>query len=101
MKFRMLRASVLGILVFPFFLSHSLHAGLVLDDPLQGSTTGIRSGGTFVSGGWQVTSSTDTIYWHLGKITNGAAEFDVRGLNPNECGSGMADKVELWHMYDP
>lgn len=26
-------------------------AGLVLDDPLQGSTTGTRSGGTFVTGG--------------------------------------------------
>lgn len=76
------------------------HAALVLDDPLQGSTPGTQSGGTFVAGGWQVTGPTDTIYWHVPTITNGAAEFDVRGLYPNECGAGMADKVELFHMYD-
>ncbi len=76
------------------------HASLVLDDPLQGATSGTRSGGTFVTAGWQVTSVTDTIYWHVATITNGAAEFDVRGLNPNECRAGMDDKVELFHMYD-
>jgi hypothetical protein len=27
-------------------------AALVLDEPLQGSTTGTRSGGAFVAGGW-------------------------------------------------
>lgn len=47
-----------------------------------------------------MTGSTDTIFWHVPTVTNGAAEFDVRGLNPNECGAGMADKVELFHMYD-
>ncbi|HKX60961.1 MAG TPA: Ig-like domain-containing protein [Verrucomicrobiae bacterium] len=76
-------------------------AALVLDDPLQGSTTATaRSGGAFVAGGWQVTGQTDTIYWHVPTVTNGAAEFDVRGLYPNECRAGMEDKVELWHMYD-
>ena len=73
---------------------------LVLDDPLQGSTTGTLSGGAFVAGGWQVTSSTDTIYWHVPTISHGAAEFDVKGLYPNECRAGMEDKVELFHMYD-
>ncbi|MBI3850244.1 MAG: hypothetical protein HY298_08145 [Verrucomicrobia bacterium] len=75
-------------------------AALVLDDPLQGSTLGTQSGGAFVTDGWQVTGQTDTIYWHVPTITNGAAEFDVRGLYPDECRSGMADKVELFHMYD-
>jgi len=75
-------------------------AALVLDDPLQGATLGIRSGGTFVAGGWQVTTKDDTIYWHVPTITNGAAEFDVRGLNPNEGRTGMEDKTELFHMYD-
>jgi hypothetical protein len=75
-------------------------AALVLDEPLQGSTIGTRAGGTFVTGGWQVTGQTDTIYWHVATITNGAAEFDVRGLYPNECRTGMEDKVELFHMYD-
>ena len=31
------------------------HGALVLDDALQGSTTGTRLGGAFVAGGWQVT----------------------------------------------
>jgi len=76
------------------------HATLVLNDSLQGSTLGTRAGGAFVAGGWQVTGQTDSIYWHVPTITNGAAEFDVRGLYPNECRSGMGDKVELFHMYD-
>ena len=92
----------------PFFLgilSFAARASLVLDEPLQGSTSGTRSGGTFVSGGWQVTGKDDTIYWHVATITNGAAEFDVRGLNPNECRPGMEDKVELiegrrYHLPD-
>jgi hypothetical protein len=75
-------------------------AGLILNEPLQGSTSGTRQGGAFVTGGWQVTGSTDTIFWHVPTVTNGAVEFDVRGLCPNECRAGMADKVELFHMYD-
>src|SRR3972149_10708405 len=75
-------------------------AALVLDDPLQGATLGTRSGGAFVAGGWQVTTKDDTIYWHGPTITNGAAEFDVRGLNPDESRAGMEDKTELFHMYD-
>jgi hypothetical protein len=75
-------------------------AALVLDDPLQGATLGTRSGGAFVAGGWQVTNKDDTIYWHVPTIANGAAEFDVRGLNSNECRTGMEDKTELFHMYD-
>jgi hypothetical protein len=75
-------------------------AALVLDDPLQGATLGTRSGGTFVAGGWQVTTKDDMIYWHVPTITSGAAEFDVRGLNPNDGRAGMEDKTELFHMYD-
>lgn len=75
-------------------------AALVLDDPLQGATLGTRSGGAFVAGGWQVTTKDDTIYWHVPTITNGAAEFDVRGLAPDESRAGMEDKTELFHMYD-
>jgi dienelactone hydrolase len=72
----------------------------VLDDAMQGSTTGTRSGGRFVAGGWQVTGKNDTIYWHLPTIAKGAAEFDVRGLQPKERRAGMEDKSELFHMYD-
>ncbi len=59
---------------FTYFCGNA-QAVIVLDEPLQGSTTGTRSGGAFVAGGWQVTTSTDTIYWHLNTVVPyGAAE---------------------------
>src|SRR6185436_12566480 len=92
-----------GILILSLcaVLGHSVaEAALVLDEPLQGSTTGTRSGGTFVTGGWMVTTKDDSIYWHVPTITNGAVEWSVRGVAPNECRTGNEDKVELFHMYD-
>src|SRR5207248_7081793 len=99
------QSSKVQVWVFPVvlwltFWNVCSRASLVLDDPLQGSTLGTRSGGNFLSYGWQVTSKNDTIYWHVATITNGAVEFDVRGLYPNECRTGMEDKAELFHMYD-
>jgi hypothetical protein len=91
---------VFAALVFFFLAGMTAGAALVLDDPLQGSTIGTRAGGAFVAGGWQVNTKDDSIYWHVATITNGAAEFDVTGLYPNECRTGNEDKVELWHMYD-
>ncbi len=73
---------------------------LVLDDPLQGSTTGTRSGGAFVAGGWKVTGQHDSIYWHIPTITQGAVEWVVRGIAGNECRAGLTDKCEFFHMYD-
>ncbi len=77
-----------------------VRAQLVLNDPLQGSTTGIRSGGQFVTGGWKVTNTNDYIIWHVPTLTTGAVEFDVKGLNANECRPDHEDKSELFHMYD-
>ena len=89
------------VLVMAFWVRLPARAELLLDDPLQGSTTGARSGGQFVTGGWQVTGQYDCIYWHLPRtVPQGAVEFDVKGLNPNECRAGMEDKTELFHMYD-
>jgi len=93
---RIIAFLVVGLVSF----CNNARAALVLDDPLQGSTRGMRSGGTFVTGGWQVVTKDDTIYWHVDTITHGVAEFDVRGLYPNECRTGNEDKVELFHMYD-
>jgi hypothetical protein len=73
---------------------------LVLDDPLQGSTKGTRSGGTLTAAGWQVTGQYDSIYWHVPTISKGAVEWSVRGLRPNESRAGMEDKSEIFHMYD-
>jgi hypothetical protein len=73
---------------------------LVLEDLLQGSTTGTLSGGSFGSGGWQVTGHTNSIYWHIPTLNHGAVEWDIRGLNANEGRPGMQDKAEIFHMYD-
>jgi hypothetical protein len=75
-------------------------AGVVLDDPLQGSTAGARSGGTFAGGGWQVAGKDDSILWHIPTVREGAAEWDVKGLRPGECRAGLEDHGELFHMYD-
>src|SRR5262245_25664135 len=95
-----LGASLAAIALFLQAFRVAVHGALVLDDTLQGSTIGTRSGGSFVTGGWQANTKDDTIYWHVATITNGAAEFDVRGLYANECRTGNEDKTELWHMYD-
>ena len=89
-----------AILIVVCGVTASSGAVLVLDDPLQGSTTGTREGGVFVAGGWKVTGQYDGIYWHVPTVSHGAAEFHVKGLNPNECRGGMTDKAELFHMYD-
>jgi len=71
-------------------------AVLVLDDPLQGSTSGVRDGGQFISGGWQVTGDYDSIFWHLPySVSTGAAEFYVTGVGPS-----YPHKTEHFHMYD-
>ncbi|MDO8587893.1 MAG: hypothetical protein Q7T82_12755, partial [Armatimonadota bacterium] len=77
-------------------LATSAGAQLLLDDPLQGSTSGTQSGGTFASGGWQVTGTEDYIYWHLPySVSKGAAEFYVKGITDT-----FPNKTEHFHMYD-
>src|SRR6266540_5776458 len=75
-------------------------AAVVLDDPLQGSTSGTRSGGAFAGGGWKVTGKNDFVLWHVPTVKHGAVEWQVKGLNPGECRAGMEDHAELFHMYD-
>ncbi len=100
----MTQGSCIGVvIVFSVLLfsgTPKANGALVLDDPLQGATTGTRAGGTFVTGGWMVTGKDDSIFWHVPTITNGAVEWSVTGLAPNECRAGMEDKTELFHMYD-
>lgn len=80
---------------------------VMVDDPLNGSTTGTRSGGTFAEGGWKVVSNLDSIYWHLAPtVTHGRLEYDIKGLNDGCAGccypgDGQPFLVnELSHMYD-
>lgn len=89
-------------LVVVLLAGNRLHAEdvLVLDDTLRGSTLGTVSGGEFSTEGWRVTSTSDAIYWHVPTLRQGAVEFSVRGLRPNEDRAGFEDKSELFHMYD-
>jgi hypothetical protein len=73
---------------------------LILDDSLRGGTQGSRSGGSFSGEGWRVTSKNDSITWHIPTISQGAVEYSVRGLIPNDGRAEGYDKNELFHMYD-
>ena len=99
-RFRRTAAIFCGMLACTLAAPQAGPSAVVLDDPLQGSTTGTRFGGRFVAGGWQATGKNDAIYWHVPTVTKGAAEFDVRGLKPQERRAGTEDKSELFHMYD-
>ena len=60
---------------------------VILDDSLRGSSGGVVSGGAFQADGWRVTGKNDFIYWHIPTVSDGAVEFSVRGLRPNQhCG---------------
>lgn len=80
----------------------AVHGQLLLDDPLAGSTTGTRAGGTFVAGGWRVDNQYDSIFWHIPLVSHGAFEYQVRGLPPGQNCPGTASnsKNEISHMYD-
>jgi hypothetical protein len=73
---------------------------LVLDDSLRGSTSGSQNGGSFSADGWRVTNKNDSITWHIPTVSQGAVEFSVRGLRPNDTRPEGADKNEIFHMYD-
>ncbi len=72
----------------------------MLNDPMLNSASGVVNGGTFVGNGWRVDDQFDSIIWHVPSISYGAVEWDIRGLYENETRPGMADKSELFHMYD-
>jgi hypothetical protein len=92
-----------GVTATLFLVLLSTAAGaqeLILDDSLRGGTSGARSGGSFGADGWRVTNKNDSITWHIPAISQGAAEFSVRGLPPNDGRPEGYDKNELFHMYD-
>src|SRR5262245_29036300 len=79
--------SKLKTLLFVCAIASPLSAQ-VINDPLNGSTTGTRNGGTFVAGGWRVDSQYNSIYWHIGTYSHGAWEYNVKGLPGNTCPGG-------------
>ena len=87
---------------------------LVVNDELTGAAavvgTRIRGGispstfgtpGVLGAEGWQCTQRFDAVYYHMDSaVGRGRAEFEIKGLRPNELTGHMADKTELFHMYD-
>jgi hypothetical protein len=85
----------LALLVVPA----SAWAADVLDDPLNGSTTGQQTGGTFVSGGgWQAGQQ---IAWDVGsELTEGGMSVEVTNWNPNsDSPQHQFDKQHIINMY--
>jgi hypothetical protein len=76
---------------------------LLVDDPLQSPSFEGRfhvSGGSFEDGGWKIIDKDDCIIWHVPRTPTGAIQFDVKGINSRECGPGIQDLTEFFHMYD-
>ncbi|MDO8587542.1 MAG: sugar-binding protein, partial [Armatimonadota bacterium] len=87
---------MMTVAIVAVLIASPVAAQLLLDDPLQGSTSGTQGGGSFVAGGWQVTGDYDSIYWHLPYgVSKGAAEFYVTGIS-----NTYPHKTEHFHMYD-
>ncbi|MBK9000509.1 MAG: DNRLRE domain-containing protein [Myxococcales bacterium] len=71
----------------------------VLTDPLNGSTVGQQTGGTFVSGGgWQAGQQ---ITWDVGsELTEGGMSVEVTNWNPNsDSPQHQFDKQHIINMY--
>ena len=96
---RLLTASL--VLVCVLAVPLDVGAGtIILEDKLQGSTSGTSLGGVFREDGWRVTDQYDSIYWHIPSTSMGAVEWDVRGLYPDESRPELGDASDLFHMYD-
>ena len=73
--------------------------GVVLSDPLNGSTVGRQTGGQFVSGGgWTVKGDGERIIWDLPPMpANGRFEIDIRNFNPPQQVTGAHNVfLGLW-----
>lgn len=94
----------LALLVVGLAAASAFGQIILVNDPLQGSTTGTQVGGSFVAGGWMVGTDTtvdfnDAIYWHVATLPRGAAEYTVVGLRPDGA-AWPTDKIEIFSMYD-
>lgn len=77
----MTRLWAMGSLVMLLSLSVSADGADILKDPLNGSTLGQQTGGSFVNGGWQAGKQ---IKWDLGMVvTDGGMSIQVTNWNPN------------------
>jgi len=74
-------------------------ADYVLEDPLDGSSTGNVNGGQFVDGGWKAPQQ---IWWELPEaISAGGMSVEVTNWNPNEDSpQHKHDKQHIINMYE-
>ena len=64
-------------------------AGLVIDDPLQGSTVGELAGGSFTEEGYSPGAGTKHILYRVSReVSSGYIEVEVKGMNPGKIPSG-------------
>ncbi len=88
------------ILVFCLFLPvAAAQEVLVVDDPLDHSTIGVREGGVWdAAGGWQAQGGEVRITWDLGQAYDqGRFEVDVRSWLP--CEQPNAEKCHIMSMW--
>lgn len=72
----------------------------IIDDPLQGSTSGTKVGGSFTSEGYKPGSGTNHILYSISsQISNGYIEFEMKGFSPSGIPGENNDHAFLT-MYD-
>jgi hypothetical protein len=74
-------------------------SNVVLEDPLAGSTKGTQVGGTLLPDGFRIDNPDDHITYEVPKLTDGAIELSVRGLQKG-IPAGAVEDAELIVMYD-
>lgn len=81
------------------FASATAVGQTVLTDPLDGSTSGNKDGGSFTGGGWQAPQQ---IGWDLGKVlTTGTFSVEVTNWNPNDDSpQHKHPKQQIINMYE-
>ncbi len=89
---------VLSLLVV--LIAFSDNNAQVINDPLQGSTTGTKVGGSFTSEGYKPGSGTNHILYSVSsQISNGYIEFEMKGFTPAGIPGENNDHAFLT-MYD-
>jgi hypothetical protein len=96
----MQRLSLFGVFTITMFWGLSACiAGTILSDPLSGSTTGNKKGGSFKEAGWQAPHQ---IWWDAGKAMNaGSLTVEVTNWNPNsDSPQHKHGKQQIINMYE-
>lgn len=72
--------------------------GVLISDPLRGSSVGEVGGGVFLAQGWQVVRKSDYIRYEVPPVVSGFVEWDTSGLYPH---NPAPEQHMLLGMWDP